>query len=292
MHRFALAALLLLPAPCSPLAAQALRDTVERYTLDREALSRRYAVEYDAGRRQRYQRFCAEWQKRLEAIAYDRLDVEGRIDWQLLANAVRRQLALLELEARRAGEMQRLVPFGDAIMGLMETRRRLETVKPRETSATLAHLARQIDTLRTGMEAGEDRDTARAARIIALRGVGLIDALRGTLTDWYRYYEGYDPVFTWWNADPWKRADSALVKYARTLRRQVIGQKDGEDEPIIGDPIGADALRAELAFELIPYGPEDLLRIAEREFAWCEAKCRRLRASWAKAPTGRRPWNR
>src|SRR5690606_22649321 len=43
-------------------------------------------------------------------------------------------------------------------------------------------------------------------------------------------------------------------------------------EPIIGDPIGSEGLRAHLAHEMMPYTPEELIAIAEREFAWCEAE--------------------
>ena len=271
MHRPVSLALLALLLPPGLAAQSELRDTVERYTADRRALGRRYAVDYDPVRRERYRRFFTEWRRQLDGVVYDGLGVEGRIDWNLLDNAVRREVALLDLEQRRAVQMEQFVPFGKTITGLMESRRRLETVKPRETAATLAALAGQIDSLRARFD-GRDRDTSRATRIVALRSVGQVDALRQTLSRWFRYYEGYDPVFTWWNGDPWKRADSALVRYARTLRRQVIGQREGEEEPIIGDPVGLEALRAELAFELIPYGPEDLLRIAEREFAWCEAE--------------------
>jgi uncharacterized protein (DUF885 family) len=41
---------------------------------------------------------------------------------------------------------------------------------------------------------------------------------------------------------------------------------------MIGDPIGAEGLRADLAHEMIPYTIEELIAIAEREFAWCEAE--------------------
>jgi uncharacterized protein (DUF885 family) len=50
---------------------------------------------------------------------------------------------------------------------------------------------------------------------------------------------------------------------------------EGEDEPIIGDPIGADALKEDLAYEMIPYTPDQLIGIAERELAWCETEMRR-----------------
>ena len=40
------------------------------------------------------------------------------------------------------------------------------------------------------------------------------------------------------------------------------------DGPIIGDPIGDDGLKADLEHEMIPYTPEELIAIAEREYAF------------------------
>src|SRR5262249_19563523 len=44
---------------------------------------------------------------------------------------------------------------------------------------------------------------------------------------------------------------------------------------IEGQPIGRDALLLDLAGELIPYSPEDLVAIAEREYVWCEAEMKK-----------------
>lgn len=44
---------------------------------------------------------------------------------------------------------------------------------------------------------------------------------------------------------------------------------------IAGRPIGRDALLLELAHEMISYTPEELVEIAEREYAWCEAELKR-----------------
>jgi hypothetical protein len=252
-----------------------LRDTVARFSADRQALSRRYQVDYSPARRARLRAFYPEWRGVLDRTAFDRLGTEGRIDAVLLDNETRRELALLDLEERRAGEMSRFLPFSATITDLMENRRRMEAVEPSTTARTLAGLTGTVDSQRSKVESGTSHDTTRAGRIVALRSLTFLESLRGTLNQWYHYYAGYDPVFTWWNADPWQRADSALVRYGRTLRTRIVGQKEGEDEPIIGDPIGAEALRAELAFEMIPYGPEELVAIAEREFAWCDAEMRK-----------------
>ena len=53
------------------------------------------------------------------------------------------------------------------------------------------------------------------------------------------------------------------------------GQGGGQAQPgssddIIGDPIGREALMVELAHEMIPYTPEELIALANKEFAWCE----------------------
>lgn len=258
-----------------PLPPSELRDTVVRYTLDRDVLLRRYHVEYSAVRRERLRQHYLEWQDRLERMAFDRLGVEGRIDWLLLRNDLRRDVALLDQEARRSTEMQRTLPFAETIMELMESRRRLETLVPPTASAKLAAITRQADSLRKGIEPPARPDTARAARIVALRSINLLTSLGRTLEQWNRFYAGYDPTFTWWTADPYKRADEALKRYAGALRRHVVGQREGEEEPILGDPIGAEALRRELAFEFIPYSADELIAIAEREFAWSENEMRR-----------------
>ncbi|CAN5799929.1 hypothetical protein BH23GEM9_BH23GEM9_16380 [soil metagenome] len=112
----------------------------------------------------------------------------------------------------------------------------------------------------------------RTTRIIAFRSAAAASDLRQTLQRWYRFYSGYDPMFTWWATEPYNRADAALESYIRSLRERVVGIRPGEEDPIIGDPIGADGLRADLLYEMIPYTPAQLVRIAEREFAWSEAQ--------------------
>jgi len=41
---------------------------------------------------------------------------------------------------------------------------------------------------------------------------------------------------------------------------------------IIGDPVGREELIRQLQYEMIPYTPEDLIEIANKEFAWCDAE--------------------
>ncbi len=109
-------------------------------------------------------------------------------------------------------------------------------------------------------------------RIAAYRAANRLAELRKSLDDWYKHYDGYDPLFTWWNKAPYKALNDSLDGYVKFLREKIVGVEAGKDDPIIGDPVGRDGLMAELDHEMIAYTPEQLIDIANREFAWCDAE--------------------
>src|SRR5207244_5924369 len=107
---------------------------------------------------------------------------------------------------------------------------------------------------------------------LARRTAAAVEELRRVLKDWSTFYDGFVPEFNWWLKKPQAEAQSALEGYGKFLREEIAGLKGEEDDPLVGDPVGAKALGADLAAEMIPYSPQELVAIAEREFAWCEAR--------------------
>jgi len=251
-----------------------LRDTVDRYATDRAALLRRYDVPFSPARQERMRAYYEEWGSRLRAMNFDALGLEGRVDYVLLDHEVTYQLELLVREGRQFAEMRAWLPFALTIMDLQEARRRMEPVDGQRVAATLTALTRQVDSVRQALAARAGPRDPRD-RIVGRRAAGLLDDLQRTFRGWYRFYAGYDPLFTWWTEKPYQDADAALAGYLDYLRKSVIGVRPGEAEPIIGDPIGVEGLKADLAYEMIPYSVEELIAIANREFAWCETEFRR-----------------
>ena len=49
----------------------------------------------------------------------------------------------------------------------------------------------------------------------------------------------------------------------------MIGIAPDDKTTIIGDPVGREALMNELADDMIPYTPEELIAIAQTEYDWC-----------------------
>ncbi|HEU5263986.1 MAG TPA: DUF885 family protein, partial [Gaiellaceae bacterium] len=146
----------------------------------------------------------------------------------------------------------------------------------------LTAMATEIDAARENIEAGDSAAggttlQGRPSRIVALRAANEAGDLKRLLEAWFKFNDGYNPVFSWWVRDPYKRVDAAMTAYVKTLRERIVGYKEGENEPIVGDPIGRQGILEDLEAELIRYTPEELIEIAKKEYAWCEVEM--IRAS-------------
>jgi len=273
-------------------ASSELRELVERFTTDRDELERFYSVRTSALHLRRMREFYQAWQQRLGQVAFESLGVEGRIDYTLLRSHLVYELRLLDREEVRTKEIAPLLPFAEQIAALQESRRMMEPVNPAAAAATLDQMRKELAAARAGLEMGLKTDqtgvkgearklgTEVAApivttRIVAYRAANRLTELRKSLDDWFKHFDGYDPLFSWWNRAPYKALNEDLDGYVKFLREKVVGAEPGKDEPIIGDPIGRDGLMAELEHEMIPYTPEQLIEIANREFAWCDVEWKR-----------------
>lgn len=249
-----------------------LAPVVERWQADRSALGRRYAVSHSPVRRERFRRFHGAWLAQLEALPFSTMSRPAQVDAVLLRNRLRYELQLLDREAQLATEMVPLVAFADTLHVLLEERRRLERPDAAVAARRLAWMTESIEATRRRVVA---TDTNRPSRIVAYRAAELVADLRRDFDAWRRFYVGYDPEITWRTAEPSREFGEALDQWRKVLREQVVGAREGQDEPIVGDPIGRAGLLTDLANEMIPYTPEELIALAEREFAWLEGEARR-----------------
>jgi uncharacterized protein (DUF885 family) len=256
-----------------------MRGVIERYTADRSSLARFYSVEASSARQARMKQFYTDWLATLAKLDFDAMSQDGRIDYLLFKNHLDHELRQLDLQVKAQAEVAALVPFAQAITDLEDSRRRMEAIDSPKTAALITKMSKQIDATSKAVEAGlkpdAKADAIKTKKTVANRAAAAIVSLRNTLKAWYAFYNGYDPMFTWWVSEPYKSVDQSLEKYAAFLREKVLGLKPGDTTEIVGDPIGHDALMSELAYEMIPYTPEELIAIANKEYAWCEAEMKR-----------------
>jgi hypothetical protein len=249
-----------------------LRELVERFKSDKATLLTFYSVPGSALQLRRLQEFYQAWQVKLEQIPYEPLGIEGRIDWHLMRLQLRYELGLLARQDKHNSEMAPLLGFADEVARLQETRRQFEQVNPEQAAAALVRIRQSIDAARKTLEG----DAPKPGRIVAYRAANTVGELGKALKNWFEFYDTYDPQFGWWAREPYKKTTAALDDYAKFLREKIVGIKTGEDEPIIGDPIGAEGLKLDLEHEMMPYTPDELIAVAEKEFAWCEAEWKKV----------------
>lgn len=364
------------------------REVVRRYGADHDSLHRTYPLVDSPTRHERLRRFHDGWIHVLAGLDATKLSKEAQTDLRELRAEIESDRRELSSQVRRRIETAPLVPFADTVIRLEESRRRMEPVDSKRAAGDLVRMTKQLTQFRRHAEKTATRPVARRAAEATAR-------LRTHLRNWFEFYNGYDPMFTWWLAEPYKEADEALQGYAALLRDKITrdgderadllglpraeapdrrdvpdlapllaapvsemqgvirayqgdrgrggrlaaaglpsgrrdperaalqrkvqlgwaealgkldfaklsrdGQVDylllknvidrelaraalppaprgrgrGDDSGIAGRPIGREALEVELAAEMIPYSPEQLFAIAEKEFAWCEAEMKK-----------------
>jgi hypothetical protein len=110
----------------------------------------------------------------------------------------------------------------------------MEPIDSAKTAATLNDLKKQVDDTRrrveTGLRSSDSADAIKAKKTVAFRAVNAINTLRGNLRNWYTFYNGYDPVFTWWNEEPYKSLDEAMSGYASFISERVVGLRSATNQ--------------------------------------------------------------
>ena len=248
-----------------------LRGVIEKYGQDYGSINRFFTAQTSPKRVARLRELYRDHIALLERLNYSSLNPDEKIDYVLFRNYLHHEQKELTRFEKQFAEMTGILPFAGTISDLEDTRRRLEPIDPANSASVLTNLARQIGDTQKLLEDGRDKPK----RTVANRAFRTLAGLRVTLRNWYNFHNSYDPTFTWWNAEPYKAVEDALQKYSEFIVGKLVGIKPDDKTTIIGDPIGRDALLEELAFEMIPYSPEELVEIANKEFEWCEREMKK-----------------
>lgn len=249
-----------------------LRGVIEKFSEDYGSVNRFYTASASSNRQARLREFYLGWQMFLDKLDFKSLNHDEQIDYLLLKNYLRHEQSELQRFEAQLTEMAALIPFARTISDLEDQRRQLKPIDPAKTAALLDELTKQISETRKAIEDGR---IEKPKKTVANRAAESVGELRMVLIRWFNFHEGYDPLFSWWNREPKKAVDEALQSYQKFLLDKLVGIASDDKTTIIGDPIGREALLKELEYEMIPYSPEELVEIANKEFAWCETEMKK-----------------
>ncbi len=266
-------------APC-----QEMPNLITTYNADYQALIRFYTPTANASgfgrgggggeggsfspeKRARLESLCKEYQKKLEQIDFNSLSQECKVDYILFKRDLDESLKVSAKEAAGYAKIKKWFPFSDSVYILEKMRRRGHQPDAEATAKSWAAITNQLKQLKTKLKS----DSTLSLDEIYQAGLVITD-LKRSLASIYNFYNGYDPLFTWWMPKPYKELDEALTSYEDLFKEKNKAFTPADNSGIVGKPAGRDELLRQLKYEMIPYSPEELIDIANKEFAWCDAE--------------------
>lgn len=205
--------------------------------------------------------------EKLGKLDFDAMSIYGKVDYILLKRDIEDHLLTLSLEEKEYNEIAKYIPFADKIYQLEKQRRRGAALDGQQVAGVLNDILKEVKTAAESAKKLESIDM-KSARTGEEAVKGIEERLKNT----YEFYNGYDPLFTWWVPKPYKSLDSTLLAFAKIIRSKGklnTTQKD-DISGIKGVPIGREELIRQLGVEMISYSPDELIELANKEFAWCD----------------------
>ena len=242
-----------------------IHDLMVNFEADRGSLSRFYFLPGSPERRERFHSFYQEYLEKLNKINFEEISQSGKVDYILFKNRLLKQIDLIQVERNNHQALSVYVQSLKPIYDIEQKRRRGLKLDSPQVASSYDKISSAINELM--------KNPNQLPGLNQYEGLLLQDIIRGyqlALKSISDFYNGYDPLFTWWVPKPQEALENTLKSYSKFLQTKIVGLPKDDGSGIIGNPIGEVAIIKELKSEFIPYSPEELIQIAEKQFAWCE----------------------
>lgn len=244
-----------------------IHDLMVNYQADLRSLERFYFVEGSPERNQRLMILDEDYRRSLHQIPFDKISQDGKIDYILFQRDLNESIRKRKAEQLKFAGLAKWFPFAGQIYEIERPRRRGAVADGEKMAAAFTGLEKQV--------AEAISDLAKLPSVPmkeAEAAQSVIRGLREALKSVVDFYHGYDPGFTWWTPVPYQRLSEQLQAYQKQFQEKATNETSQKKDAsgITGVPIGRAELIRQLELEFIPYSPEDLIAIANREFAWCD----------------------
>jgi len=269
-------------SPSEWIPCQEMPALIQRFNADSRVLNRYYSPALNNSRggfgadwsigspekNTRLQKLVKDYQQQLAAVNFKNLSQECKADYILFKRDLSSRLEQLQLDAASLQKVASWVGFTDKIYALEQLRRRGTQPDAKTVAKDWNDIIDQVKQLQDKLKKTSTIDPDDVATATAA-----INNARNTVQSIFEFYNGYDPLFSWWVPVTQKTLDETLNAYSTAFRAKANSTLTASDKSgIVGVQAGRESLIRQLKNEMIPYTPEELIEIANKEFAWCEAE--------------------
>ncbi|HET7119405.1 MAG TPA: DUF885 family protein [Hanamia sp.] len=253
----------------SPTPANSIPFLINEYYEDIKDLNLVYIFPNNPEYFSRFSKLHSEWMGKLKMVDFNSLNVSDRVDFILLKRNIQNDEYDLKQDEKDYHQFSYALPFADNVVALQQKRRRGQRPDAMATAKAFNEIQLQIDKAKTIVS-----KTPLPDKNLLNKTIETVKELRNGLKNVYDFYNGYDPDFTWWMKKTYPDTDSALAAYSKWLSLQPVANADKamDSSGIIGHPVGLEKIDQLLQSEMIPYSPGELIKIAYKEFAWCDSE--------------------
>lgn len=253
--------------------ANDVSEAILQYQADRGALARKYTLVESSEYYDRFEKLHRDWINEIEKFDFADLDQQDKVDYHLFRNYLDKEAYVLSLSRQDFEKVKHLADFAAPLMPFMLNRRRGDKPDPQEVASVMNQVKKSLVEYRKELEAA---DSPLVSWQLAEKASSMVSNYKTVLAEAYGFYDGYDPEMNWWVEKPLKDLTEEMDSYSSYLKDHYTNVSVKDDgSGIIGRPIGREALIRGLRQEFIPYSPEELVAIAEKEFAWSETEMKK-----------------
>ncbi|XCF07789.1 DUF885 family protein [Tamlana crocina] len=246
--------------------ASELIDVINTYNADKNALESTYSARESEEYYNRFFTFYRRYQEQLKAIDFKTLSSDGKADYVLLNNNIKREIYLLKNQHQAYKEVAHVADFAAPLYTFIKERRRGKQPDSKMLAGSFNNIKNIIVVKTESLQKSPFENW-----IVADKAARVISSLQQSLKEAFEFYYRYDPEFTWWVKNAYTELDETLKSYRKFLTNNYSEDSIKDDgSGIIGKPVGRDALVKDLEFEFIPYSPEELITTAQKQFDWCK----------------------
>ncbi|KAI4731115.1 hypothetical protein E4T49_00917 [Aureobasidium sp. EXF-10728] len=251
-----------------------VRAMIECVTADIADIEKFYNITFSEKRIDHLKNYLRDKLVELAAVPFLFLDSEDRTDYILLEKYLHQQLQGLSSFETSFEEVKPIIePFACKLVELVERRQKVVPTTGRYAADVLSSASEDILKKLHAITSNEIQFQDPANRFAAYRAIKYVGELMEALEECMTFYKGYDPDFTWWTSAPFQQVIQRLRSFQAALTGKLVGRSDDNStEDIVGQPIGRQGLLADLDAQFIAYTPEELISIADKEYAWCETE--------------------
>ncbi len=247
---------------------------LQHFQADKGSLERFYVIDMSPEKRGRMISFYKEYLGKIKDLSFKSLSQSDKVDYLLFKNQLEANLNDLSIEETNYQSSKNWVDFAAVIYAQEQSRRRGANINAEQTALSWNKLSKEIQ-----QKISELNRSANIAKASSMHINRTIRGYKKAIKSINDFYNGYDPMYSWWTAQSFKKLDSSLDVYQQAIvkKTDASSNQKADQSGIVGNPIGAEAIETSLHNAFIPYNAQELIKIAEKEFAWCDKEM--LRAS-------------